>query len=125
MALCDEATQARLTGDMLRLPAIWKSTTNLARWSRFIQLVNKRLGVGAARYLIHKAGLSEGFKRLKDAGRLDLTVEYLMLQPAYACCFTAEERGLARQRLVENGMPRGQLPLESEYECEAEMPARA
>jgi hypothetical protein len=41
-----------------------------------------------------------------------LTVEYLVLRPAFACCFSAEERMLARRRLVENGYPRAGLPPE-------------
>ena len=54
MALCDEATHAQFTSEMLDRPALWKSVAGLTHWSRFIQLVRNRGGVEAARILVHK-----------------------------------------------------------------------
>jgi hypothetical protein len=68
--------------------------------------------VGAVKRLLHAPGLSNGFIKLRNAGRLELTVEFLVLRPEFGSLFTAEERGIARRKLVENGMARSALPLE-------------
>jgi len=109
---CPEDVRARFTREMLGRPRLWKEKTGLTHWSRFLQLVRKRDGIDAARILIHKPGLSDGFLRLKAEGALDLTVEYLVLQAPYDCCFNSEDRRLARKKLVENDLPRADLPPE-------------
>jgi hypothetical protein len=93
------------------LPMQWRPF-GYNRPSRYLQLVRSRGGIDAARHLVHMSELTEGFQRLRDAGRLELTVEYLILRSEYSCCFSAEERMLARRRLVENGYPRSGLPPE-------------
>jgi hypothetical protein len=112
---CDDLVRAEFEREMRTRPQIWRDLTGLSHWSRFTQLVNNRGGRDAARSLLHKDGLTEGFLRLKAVGRLDLTVEFLMLEPRSGPCFSAHERGMARRRLVEAGMPRASLPLEAEY----------
>ena len=82
------------------------------RASRFRQLVSNRGGVGAAEVLLAKTGTSEGFDRLAKAGKLALTVEFLVLRPEFGRLFSPTERGIARRRLVESGMARSDLPLE-------------
>ena len=82
------------------------------RASRFRQGLGTKGGVGEAKSLLAKGGTSTGSARLAEAGRLDLTVEYLVLRPEFGTLFTAEERGIARRRLVERGMRRDDLPLE-------------
>ena len=89
----------------------WRHEINYVA-SRFRQLVASRGGVGAARHLLRQTGTSSGFERLAAAGKLDLTVEFLVLRREFGGLFTPEERGTARRRLVERGMARDRLPTE-------------
>ena|SRR5664279_1302358 len=82
------------------------------RATRFHQMLPRHGGVETARRLLRKPGLSAGFERLLEEGRLDLTMEYIVLRPEYGTLFTPQERAQARRRLVENGMRREQLPSE-------------
>jgi hypothetical protein len=102
---------ARFEAAMLSLYDVWWEQIRY-RASRFRQLMGSRGGLGAAEALLAKAGTSEGFARLLAAKKLDLTVEYLVLKREYGALFSPEERGIARRRLVEAGMPRADLPLE-------------
>lgn len=63
--------------------------------ARFIQLVTDKGGVDAARALILKDGGTEGFAKLWELGRLDLSVEALVLRDEYKELFTEAERELA------------------------------
>jgi len=62
-----------------------------------------------ARRLITSAAPSDGFIRLYEMGRLDLTVEAMALEPEWRDVFTADERRRARDRLIAYGWsgPRG------------------
>lgn len=80
--------------------------------TRFHQMLPRHGGVETARRLLRQPGMSAGFERLLDEGRLDLTMEFLVLRPDFGTLFTAQERAQARRRLVENGMRRDQLPRE-------------
>jgi hypothetical protein len=95
---------------MLDLYEQWRGIHYVA--TRFRQLVATRGGVGAAHYLLTKPGVSDGFLRLTEAAKLDLTVEFLILRREFGGLFTPEERSVARRRLMEAGMPRARLPLE-------------
>lgn len=70
--------------------------------TRFLQMVNSRGGLEAARLLLHSP-LSDGFTALWELGRLDITMEALILQPTWSSLFTNEELEIARQRLEEAG----------------------
>jgi hypothetical protein len=59
-------------------------------------------GVAAARQLLHGPP-SDGFTALWERGRLDLTVEALILAPAFTDRFTDDERTIARNRLEQYG----------------------
>ena len=50
-----------------------------------------------------RARFSEGFTRLWELKRLDLTVEAIALRPEFAPLFTAEQLAMARERLAELG----------------------
>lgn len=69
----------------------------------FLQMLYDRGGVATARYLIATDTPSEGFTRLWECGRLDLTIEAIILRPEFAPLFTDEERELARERLAQYG----------------------
>ena len=65
--------------------------------ARFLQMLQEHGGVTTARRLLPE--MSDGFVALWEHGRLDLTVEYLVLQPRWHALFTTDERMVARQRL--------------------------
>jgi len=66
--------------------------------THFLRLVNERGGLEAAKFLLHKE-LSEGFIKLWELGRLDLTMEAMILEPKWKELFTEEEREIAKKRL--------------------------
>ncbi len=70
--------------------------------ARFLQMLNEHGGVETARRLLPT--MSEGFAELWKRKRLDLTVEYVVLQPRWESLFSEPERAIARQRLRECGM---------------------
>lgn len=71
--------------------------------TRFLQLINDRGGVETAKSLIHKSGISNGFTKLWELNRLDLSVEALVLKKEFTCLFTEEERRICKKRLKEYG----------------------
>jgi hypothetical protein len=78
--------------------------------TRFLQLVRRRGGLEAARTLLAQPGVSKGFLKLRAAGRLHLSMEYVVLEKWFAPLFTDEERRTARKRLLDHGMSEDQLP---------------
>lgn len=71
--------------------------------SYFWQMVNDRGGYQAAKQLIHTGNPSEGFTRLWELGRLDLSVETHVLKAEYYPLFTDEERRICLVRLTQYG----------------------
>jgi hypothetical protein len=79
-------------------------TTIRGYWaSYFLRGVRNHGGPAYAHQLLRAEGTSDGFQRLTDEHRLDLTVEALVLKPEYASLFTAEERSTAAHRLARAG----------------------
>ena len=58
-------------------------------------------GYQTAEYLLHTDIPSLGYEALYDRGRLDLTVEAVVLLPEWADLFNDEERAIARKRLTD------------------------
>ena len=71
--------------------------------TRFLQMVTEHGGVETARILLHTPNVSDGYTALWERGRLDLTMEALVLLPEWNDLFTDDERAIARQRLTEYG----------------------
>ncbi len=71
--------------------------------TRFIQMVSEKGGLETARVLLAADTPQEGFTRLWECGRLDLTVEALVLKPEFAPLFSEHERSEARRRLEAYG----------------------
>ena len=67
--------------------------------SYLIQMVSELGGVEAARRLLAKPELSEGFTELYLRDRLDLTVEAHVIKPEFRPLFTPEEIAIAEKRL--------------------------
>jgi uncharacterized protein (DUF433 family) len=62
-------------------------------------MVGERGGLETARVLLHSKDVSEGYTALWERGRLDLTVERLILNEKWHALFTNDERDIARKRL--------------------------
>ncbi len=56
----------------------------------------------AARLLLRGRDASDGFTTLREAGRLEMSVEAATLLPWFATLFTEQERTVARRRLDEH-----------------------
>ena len=69
----------------------------------FLRSVKRYGGVGAARRLLERGGVSAGLAKLGSLNRLDLAMETLVLDPAYESLFTDAERAAATQRLDQAG----------------------
>jgi len=69
--------------------------------TRFLQMVVERGGVEAAHDLLASSEWSDGLTKLWECGRLDLTVETLVLREEFEPLFSEEERVVARRRLDE------------------------
>ena len=67
----------------------------------FLKSVKQYGGVGAAHRLLERNGISKGLAKLASLNRLDLAMETLVLDPAYALLFSDEERAIAARRLDE------------------------
>ena len=73
------------------------------RATRFLRMVNRDGGLGAANALVWSDNLSDGFIRLWEEGRLDLSVEALVLREPWRCLFSDDELERARRRLEDMG----------------------
>lgn len=70
--------------------------------SLFLGMVTEMGGLAAAKKLINDPKPSDGFRRLWEMGRLDLTVEYVAsFELKYRELFTQTERLSARRRYEE------------------------
>nr|MDT0658904.1 caspase family protein [Micromonospora sp. DSM 115978] len=69
----------------------------------FLRMVDEVGGFEAARRLLRANAVSSGFTALWEKGRLDLSVEAVVLQDRFSGLFTDEELDIARNRLAEYG----------------------
>ncbi|MDP3723813.1 MAG: hypothetical protein Q8R91_10020 [Candidatus Omnitrophota bacterium] len=77
--------------------------------TRFLRMVVDRGGLETARHLLHGSEVSEGYVALYMRGRLDLTVEAMILASRWKPLFSDEERRIAVARLKKYEY-QGQLP---------------
>ncbi|WP_019008024.1 hypothetical protein [Deinococcus aquatilis] len=75
--------------------------------TRFNQMVAQLGGVATARRLLSTGDSTSGFAELYTHGRLDLSLEALVLKTPYYTLFTEEEIAVARQRLIDAGYLKG------------------
>jgi hypothetical protein len=78
----------------------------------FLDMLSSLGGLGTARRLLAASEVSSGFTALYERGRLDLTVEALVVQPQFADLFNDHELEIAQQRLRDLGYspPPGSTP---------------
>jgi hypothetical protein len=69
----------------------------------FFEMLSSLGGLGTAHRLLATSDVSSGFTALYERGRLDLTVEALVVQPQFAELFSDYELEIARQRLRDLG----------------------
>lgn len=82
--------------------------------TRFLGMLVERGGLETARYLLHTLTVSDGYTALWQRGRLDLSVEAIVLTPKWQPLFSKEELRIAVDRLREYRYS-GSLPnLDSE-----------
>jgi len=69
---------------------------------RYLRMLGQHGGLETARILLHSTTVSEGYAALWERGRLDLTVEAMILgQSQWHQLFSAQELEIARRRLRE------------------------
>lgn len=72
--------------------------------TRFRHMLGEHRGLETARLLLHSEAVPEGYTALWERGRLDLTVEAMIVHhPEWHPLFTDQELSLARHRLEEYG----------------------
>jgi hypothetical protein len=62
-------------------------------------MVEERGGVEAAKRLLAKNDVQSGLMKLWNCGRLDLSMEALVIDPRFQPLFSEEEIAIARERL--------------------------
>ena len=73
------------------------------RPTRFLQMVHELGGVAAARRLLSTPEAPSGLTELWKRGRLDISMEALVVQERWKPLFTDEKRQAARERLTAYG----------------------
>jgi hypothetical protein len=76
----------------------------------WLRMMSDLGAVGAAKQLLRGPAVAEGFTRLWEEQRLDLSVECFVLLPDYEPLFTAGERAEARRRLREYKSDLSRIP---------------
>lgn len=76
---------------------------------RFLDMLRRTGGLAAAKHLLAKPGVSEGFRRLAASRKLEVTMEYQVLRPEFAELFRDDERAIAEQRLLDAGLSASDL----------------
>lgn len=71
--------------------------------TRFYQMVNEKGGLATAKALLATQEIQSGLIKLWDCGRLDISMEALVLAARFESLFTEEEREVVRQRLLDYG----------------------
>lgn len=69
----------------------------------FRVMITQHGALGATRRLLAAPAVSDGFVKLWENGRLDLTAEALVVEPRFRDLFTEEERRTAQRRLEDFG----------------------
>ncbi len=89
--------EGRFQQEMLR---IYEETMQFGYYPNcFLRMVVDRGGGSAAKYLLGRDKLSDGFVRLWEEQRLDVSVEALALRDPWRALFAHEEFAEAQRRL--------------------------
>jgi len=99
MKLEDELTEALISGYR-------RAGEEVGYWGRrFLQAVRRNGGLATAKRMLEprNAGQRAGLDALLEAGRPDLTLEAIILQPKFRGLFTNQEIAVATERLGQYG----------------------
>jgi hypothetical protein len=97
-----------------------RAGSEVGYWAtRYLQMLRRRGGLDTARYLLAQKLTSDGYAHLRDAGRLDLTVEALVLQPEFEPLFSGDELAIAADRLARYRSMPISADLEPSFELNA------
>ena len=69
----------------------------------FFQMIQNDGAIITAKEIVNKTELTEGFMKLAECNRLDLSVEALIIQEKYKELFTPKERKICISRLKKHG----------------------
>jgi hypothetical protein len=72
-------------------------------------MISEHGAVEAAKRLINSSKPSDGYTRLWELGRLDLSVEAIVQEELWKDLFSEKEREKARKRLVQYGYEPGKV----------------
>jgi hypothetical protein len=95
-----DETARQFHGRMVRIYERAKSEAGYNA-TYFLRMLSEHGGLETARRLVGSATPSEGFTQLYLKGRLDLTVEHLVLEEPFSGLFSDDLLTLARGRLAE------------------------
>ncbi len=73
------------------------------RATRFLQMLSEQGGLETAKTLVARPGGTDGFIKLWENRRLDLSVEALVLKKEYEELFSDDIRNICKARLKEYG----------------------
>jgi hypothetical protein len=76
----------------------------------YLRMLTDHGALATAQRLIAATQPSDGFTALWELKRLDLTVEYVALNPRWSALFTDAELATCRDRLLAYQMPASRLP---------------
>lgn len=79
--------------------------------TRVLQMMFEHGGFETAHTLLATSNVSEGYTAMWERGRLDLTVEALVLEDRFSQLFTDEQLSTARTRLEQYGFTAQSTPF--------------
>jgi hypothetical protein len=94
--------EQELGNEMLKLYRIAKVKCNYNA-TRFIQMFYELGALKTAKTLINSRIPANGFTAMWECNCLDLTIEFLVLDPKFKELFSNEELAKAKQRLIDYG----------------------
>jgi hypothetical protein len=80
----------------------------------FLRMIAESGARNASKFLLAPTHVQSGLRGLRRLGRLDLSVEHLVIQPRWSRLFAKQEREVARMRLKKRAKPT------AGHRCEAE-----
>ena len=98
----DKNLKLKFNSEMLNIYKLAKKECNYNA-TRYLQMVSEYGGLETARILLHSSKVSDGYSSLWECGRLDLTVEALVIKMEWRELFTHEEINIAIKRLKDYG----------------------
>jgi hypothetical protein len=114
----NDELERRFDGAMMEIYE--RAGREVGYWAtRYLQMLRRKGGLATARHFLRSKAESEGYVKLREAGRLDLTVEALVQQPEWAQLFTEGELEQARARYREFG----EMPLPKHLQPSGELVA--